>query len=376
MTLYTFDDITRHRRCPYEFRLDRKADVWRITAEECMGMAVRDAVLACEHRRVLENRPVDADYAKALFWESWDRHLQDVAPVPEDTMGLIRYGERCMEGYLRSWRRYEVREIAAVGMSGTIPLRDGDEILVSADEVMVRGSSATVCRYMCDPRLGSSSELSSDARMLLAAKWALDNKFSNDERFMAYPLALAIKAGRWACEWGLLDYDMDALEQWVLEVFVPHNRKGTYTHVRTSQSVLLTYLMERQRNFLQVETDIRTGEMPAPNMPDPYVRIMPSHNDVFIRFATKENRLYIVKSDLTKWCKRAGLSVSNLVKTLKKEGIVLQEVLANPGNGVATLSTPSINCFLLQSESVSKLGFNVSMLEASKPVVNVAPQVL
>ena len=175
MTLYTFDDITRHRRCPYEFRLDRKADVWRITAEECMGMAVRDAVLACEHRRVLENRPVDADYAKALFWESWDRHLQDVAPVPEDTMGLIRYGERCMEGYLRSWRRYEVREIAAVGMSGTIPLRDGDEILVSADEVMVRGSSATVCRYMCDPRLGSSSELSSDARMLLAAKWALDN---------------------------------------------------------------------------------------------------------------------------------------------------------------------------------------------------------
>lgn len=207
-------------------------------------------------------------------------------------------------------------------------------------------------------------------------KWALDNKFSNDERFMAYPLALAIKAGRWACEWGLLDYDMDALEKWVLEVFVPHNRKGTYTHVRTSQSILLTYLMERQRNFLQVETDIRTGEMPAPNMPDPYVRIMPSHNDVFIRFATKENRLYIVKSDLTKWCKRAGLSVSNLVKTLKKEGIALQEVLANPGNGVATLSTPSINCFLLQSESVSKLGFNISMIEAPKPVVNVAPQVL
>ena len=155
MTLYTFDDIARHRRCPYEFRLDRKADVWRITAEECMEMAVRDAVLACEHRRVMENRPVDADSANALFWESWDRHLQDVDPVPEDTMGLIRYGERCMDGYLRSWRRYEVREIAAVGMSGTIPLRDGDEILVSADEVMVCGSSATVCRYMCDPRLGS-----------------------------------------------------------------------------------------------------------------------------------------------------------------------------------------------------------------------------
>lgn len=207
-------------------------------------------------------------------------------------------------------------------------------------------------------------------------KWALDHQFTNDERFMSYPLALALKAGRWACEWGILDYDMDALEQWVLEKFVVHNRKGTSVHVRTPQFSLLTYLMERQRNFLQVESDVRKGEPPAPNMPDPYVRIMPTHNDVFIRFATAEHRLYIVRSDLFKWCKRAGLSMANLVKKLRADGVDMQEVLYNPGLGVSSLSTPSVSCFLLTRDSVNKLGFNVSMFETPKPVTNVAPQVM
>ena len=208
-------------------------------------------------------------------------------------------------------------------------------------------------------------------------KWAIANGFTNDERFMSYPLALALKAGRWACEWGLLEYDMDALEKWVLQVFVPHNRKGTRAQVRTSQSVLLSYLMERQRNFLQVEEDVRTSEVPAPNMPDPYVRIRPSHNDVFIRFATKERRLYIAKSDLANWCKRAGLSANNLIKKLRKDdGIDVGEALFNLGSGVSSISTPMIMCYVFDASAVVKLGFNVSMFDKAKPVTNVAPQVL
>ena len=206
--------------------------------------------------------------------------------------------------------------------------------------------------------------------------WALRNNFTNDERFLSYPLALAIKAGRWACEWGLLDYDMDALEQWVLEVFVPHNRQGTVAHVKTPRNILLTYLMERQRNFLQVEEDIRQSEIPAPNMPDPYVRIMPSHSDVFIRYATKENVLYIAKSDLAKWCKRAGFSVNNLLKKLQLDGITATEALYNLGSGVASLSTPMVICYVLTASSVVKLGFNSAMLGKQKAVENVAPQVL
>lgn len=206
--------------------------------------------------------------------------------------------------------------------------------------------------------------------------WALRNNFTNDERFLSYPLALALKAGRWAKEWGLLDYDMDALEEWILEIFVPHNRQGTVAHVKTPRNILLTYLMERQRNFLQVEEDVRHSEIPAPNMPDPYVRIMPSHSDVFIRYATKENVLYIAKSDLSKWCKRAGFSVNNLWKKLKLDNITATEALYNLGSGVATLSTPMVICYVLPANSVVKLGFNTAILGKQKPVENVAPQVL
>ena len=205
--------------------------------------------------------------------------------------------------------------------------------------------------------------------------WAQKNGFRNEERFMAYPLALALKAGRWACEWGLLDYDMDALEHWVLTAFVPHNRQETKSQVKTSRSILLTYLMERQRNFLQVEEDIRTSAVPSPNMPDPYVQIMPAHSDVFIRLAAKENVLYIAKSDITKWCKRGGLSVNTLWKKLAREGIVAREAMYNLSSGVASLTTPTAMCYVLDAASVARLGFNAASMQQA-PVKNVAPQVM
>ena len=111
MTLYTFDGIRRHRRCPYEYRMDSRAPGWRITADECMDMAVRDAVLASETRRVMRGERISRDDALSFFWESWDRHYPDVDPLPEDAHGLIRYGERCMDRYLSACGRYDVRDV-------------------------------------------------------------------------------------------------------------------------------------------------------------------------------------------------------------------------------------------------------------------------
>lgn len=130
MTLYTFDGIRRHRRCPYEYRMDSRAPGWRITADECMDMAVRDAVLASETRRVMRGERISRDDALSFFWESWDRHYPDVDPLPEDAHGLIRYGERCMDRYLSACGRYDVRDVSAVGVSGTLSLPNGHEVLV------------------------------------------------------------------------------------------------------------------------------------------------------------------------------------------------------------------------------------------------------
>ena len=175
MAIITFDSIRRHLRCPYEYMMDRRSPAWRITSEECMDMAVRDAVLASEQRRVMHGERISRDDAMSLFWESWDRHFPDVGPQQDGARGLLRYGERCMDMYLSVCGRYDVRQVSAVGVQGTLPLPNGDEVLAVADILMVRGPSATVCRYVTDSGPRSSDELASDPEMLLAAKWVLDN---------------------------------------------------------------------------------------------------------------------------------------------------------------------------------------------------------
>lgn len=187
--------------------------------------------------------------------------------------------------------------------------------------------------------------------------WVTKNKFANEERFMAFPLAIALKIGRWAVEWGILDYDMDALEQWVLNVFVPHNRTRTTEQVRTPRTVLLSYLVERQRNLLQVTEDIRTTPIPAPSMPDSYVLIAPSHADTLLRMTVAEGRLYIAKSDLDKWCKRQGHSAGNLWRSLAAEGVDHVVANYNLGMGTSFVITPTVPCYVLEGDAVRRLGF-------------------
>ena len=174
MSVITFGDIERHLRCPYEFQLDRRSGVWRINADECMDMSVRDAILASEQRRLTTGRPMGRDEIMSFYWDSWDRHFPDVFPLASDTAGLVRFGERCIDNYL-AISGPDPRETAAVGVSGVLPLNDGREVLVAMDAVRIHGSTATVCRYVCDPGIRSSDELSSDREMALCARWAMSN---------------------------------------------------------------------------------------------------------------------------------------------------------------------------------------------------------
>lgn len=188
--------------------------------------------------------------------------------------------------------------------------------------------------------------------------WVTSKGFANEERFMAFPLAIALKIGRWAVEWGIIDYDMDALEKWVLEVFVEHNRQRTAEQEKSPRHILLSYLVERQRNLLQVTEDVRTDAVPPPSMPDPYIRILPAHADTLLRMTVKENRLYIVKSDFDKWCKRQGFSIGNLWRQLRGYGIEYAVAYYNLGAGTSSVQTPTAPCYVLESASVTRLGYS------------------
>lgn len=203
--------------------------------------------------------------------------------------------------------------------------------------------------------------------------WASHNGFTNEERFLSYPLALAIKAGRWAVEWGILDFDMDELEKWVCRTFVSHNRQRTYEHVRKPRTVLLEYLLDRQKNLLYVESEQRTTPVPAPAMAanDSYVRVMPPQsNTIALRLARQEGSLLIAQTDLDRWCKYKNHSPKGLWRALASENIVCQEVMCNLGDGVATLALPVAACYKLDAKAVARLGFNPDLATANKAAVN------
>ncbi|MBP3386184.1 MAG: hypothetical protein J6K69_04965 [Candidatus Methanomethylophilaceae archaeon] len=168
------NDIQRYYRCPYEHRLDRLSNTWRITPEECLDMAVRDAVTMADSMLFREGCTMGPDSGVSCFWDAWDRHLPDVHPVPEDSLGLIRFGERCVRNHYRMDRSCDGHMIAS-GISATVPLDGDHSVTVPIDVVHVSGHTAMVVNYRTDSGVRSSEELSGDMGMLLASKWVLSN---------------------------------------------------------------------------------------------------------------------------------------------------------------------------------------------------------
>ncbi len=174
MPVTTFWDLERFRRCPYAFMVDRKGGGHTITVTECMRMSVHDAVLYADQRRMMRGQ-VERDDVLSVFWDSWDRHFPDVYPQTAEVRDMIRFGERCVDGYMSALPRRSAEEIVAVGLSSTIALPDGTEVLTPIDIVYGSGRTAVVCRYVCDPGLRSSKELAADVEMRLCALWVLEN---------------------------------------------------------------------------------------------------------------------------------------------------------------------------------------------------------
>lgn len=90
-----------------------------------MDMSVHDAILYADNRRTMLGS-VDRDDVMSVFWDSWDRHFPDVHPQDAEVRDLIRFGERCLDGYMRAMMRRVPGGIVGVGLSGTLRLSDLD----------------------------------------------------------------------------------------------------------------------------------------------------------------------------------------------------------------------------------------------------------
>ncbi|MBD5583708.1 MAG: hypothetical protein HDQ88_01360, partial [Clostridia bacterium] len=108
----------------------------------------------------------------------------------------------------------------------------------------------------------------------------------------------------WAYEWGLIDWDMDALEQWVVSTFAVQNRMSTMAHMVHHDEMLKAYLMERQPNTLIVQSHERPAgdTAPAAGAPDKYVLGYPAQSQaVYVRIEDEDDAMYIALADLKDW---------------------------------------------------------------------------
>lgn len=193
----------------------------------------------------------------------------------------------------------------------------------------------------------------------MAEKWCDKHRLQSRERFMGYPLALALTAGRWAVEWGLLDYDMDALEEWVIKEFIPHNRKFTSEYAPDVRELLAGYIAEASANTLIVRSEDRPADMkePATNaMPDAYIISRPPNGEVHMRYAFDDHELRISARDLKRWCRYNRISMMSFVKRLDAAGIKLQRGKVALTKHIRSIAGVVQDGFILDSDTLQTIG--------------------
>lgn len=190
-------------------------------------------------------------------------------------------------------------------------------------------------------------------------RWVREHGFGTEERFMAFPLALALQAGRWAVEFGLLDYDMDALETWVLNAFVSANRRATDSFKLDALAVITDYLNSRVQSTLVVHSDNRPASMPDPGnptLPDKYVIYRPTR-EVTVRFVKEGPHIIFSQYDFHSWCRAEHLQPKAVMELLKAKGISLVSARVNLNKNVSWLNLPRLYCYKMEGVSIRKLGY-------------------
>lgn len=190
--------------------------------------------------------------------------------------------------------------------------------------------------------------------------WIHGHKFSQEERYMSHLIAMGLQAGRWAVEFGLLDYDMDALEDWALQELVPANRSATTDLRYNPVDALSQYLMDRQLNTIVVAAHKRRvkehGHCPQANLPDKFLICKPQRNCT-IRYEMESREMYVAASDFNEWCREHRLSPRTMRSELSAVGIDITTIRTSLWLGIEWMQTPYVSCWYLSSNTLNQLGY-------------------
>ena len=191
------------------------------------------------------------------------------------------------------------------------------------------------------------------------AEWYASKGFAQQERYTGRMLGMALLAGRWACEWGLLDYDMDALEAWVMDALVPYNREMNRTFRMDDMATFGDFLDTLVKSTLVVLHERRHADEPDPEsevMPDRYVRVRPK-GDLKAWYCVETEKLRVASTALTEWCRSKNVSARLMVDALRGMGAEVKETKACLSAYVSIYPSARVRVYELEGETLKMLGY-------------------
>jgi hypothetical protein len=189
-----------------------------------------------------------------------------------------------------------------------------------------------------------------------ALEWDGRVRQSTEERFWTYGLGLILAAGRLACQEGLLNYDVDILERWILEELFPKLRNAVMIPTVKAMNLMTMFLNENLESMLVVLSADRRNR-PAPGMDgegDGWI-VKEPRRTLHIRLELDTRTFFIQARHLEAWCLANKVSIETILEGLEAKGrydpkLDRQTVLL--GKGVGHLSRGQLMCYTFRDMEV------------------------
>ena len=189
-------------------------------------------------------------------------------------------------------------------------------------------------------------------------EWDAAHRVTANERFWTYGLGTILEAGRVAVALGLLDYDMDALEKWVVTVLLPELRKSINQAYVSAVGHLADFLNDRVADTLVVQSadrDPKSLESIDP-LTDPYVKSRPNRK-LHARLEMEEELMYVSARVFDEWCAARRVSPKEVVRELAELKLCRKEkVKYNLARNVPVLGGRVTVCYVLSTAADGPLG--------------------
>jgi hypothetical protein len=137
----------------------------------------------------------------------------------------------------------------------------------------------------------------------------------SSERFWVALIAITLVIGRWARKLGFHAYDMQALEDWIINTQMPHLRGRVTMELdrRDPASVVMDYLEHIHGKTLRIEPDARgniSGILQVPN------------GELQAHFDLTAREVWVQCDPFRKHCEREGHPYATIMRDLTARGIV------------------------------------------------------